>query len=133
MKPINGKNMNEEELDVALSAAFRRGVANEDVPEEGTDCGQTVLTEEDRKALDAIDDAQVCRILDRARKPEQTPVVVKPNKVLSLADVLGGWSLAGAAARAEDGKAPTEAAREEMERKLRELDDREQNESNDRK
>jgi hypothetical protein len=104
-------------LDALIAAALRQDPCAEDDFRKLKAAAQS-LTPEDRQALDTFDAALVARILAGTWRPrsaagEKTAVPEHPAEE----------ELAGSMHRGDEGGELTDAAREEMEQKLRELKD----------
>lgn len=117
---MNSENDREDQaLDALIAAAFHQASCD-DMDLNALREAQTGLTPEDREALDKLGNDLVARIMAGEWLPQHLP---EPP---GTCDPGAKSELAGAMHRGEEGDDLTDAAREEMERKLRELNDKDE-------
>jgi len=114
---MTGDSSREDQaLDALIAAAFRQDACAELTLKELLKL-ETALGPEDRAALSRLGSDLVQRIVEGRRS-------ARPGNLESPADTAAGHcdaEIAGAMFRGDDGGRLTDAAREEMERKLKEL------------
>lgn len=104
-------------LDALIAAAFRQASCD-DIDLKALRAAQSALTPEDREALNKLDNDLVARIMagDWSGKNSLEPPARNDQAAAQS-------ELAGAMHRGDEGADLTDAARKEMERKLRELEE----------
>jgi len=115
MSTLHDNTQEDDALDALIVAAFRQDEAEYEgmTPLRSPD---SVLSEEDCAALDALGDDLAAQIVQGARTPKNT------DRARSQTD---DAELAAAMNRGEEDGELSEKAREEMNRKIRELEDHE--------
>ncbi len=113
----------DQALDALIVAAFRQEPCAEDDVKEML-AAEAYLSAEDRQALEALGPDLVAQILGGAWQPGGAPAQTGRES----ADVAEP-ELAGSMHRGDEESEITDAAREEMERKLRELEEDDEHQS----